>query len=126
MTSAPTVTSLEWLSEEAREASLTLEDGVFSVVAFSHPCGLRRNDRLTQPLFVFESSDVIRVDASASPSFTRANDPWGYTVIATLVSHRERVAAVGGFRLKLGLPLPGDLKDGDQIRFTCLRLDASE
>jgi hypothetical protein len=123
MTGQPTVVSLEWLSEEAGEAALTITDGRISVIAFCHPCRVGVGEALKQPLLALDVSRMERARQDDEPSLSRTSTAWGYEGIAKILSHQDHLVSVGALKIELDQPLPGDLKEGEAIHFTCARLD---
>ena len=124
VTEQPTVISLEWLSKEAGEAALTIADRKISCLAFCHPCRLVVGDTLRQSLLALDVRGIERAGQDDEPSLTRTDSPWGHFGVARVHSRRANLVAVGRLMIELDQPLPGDLQEGDVIRFTCARLDA--
>jgi hypothetical protein len=124
VTEQPTVVALEWLSEEAGEAALTITDRKISCLAFCHPCRLAVGDALRQPLLTLDVRGIERARSDEEPSLTRTDSAWGHSVIAKVINRRANLVAVGGFTIELDQSLPGDIQEGDFIGFACARLDA--
>lgn len=118
-----TVAHVKWLSMAAQEAVLTVTDGHTSVAVFCQPCSLQEGDSLTSPLFAFDAHDIERVreDSTFSSPTALAGD-----VCGTVVDPAANLVRVGGIPVELDVPLPGDIKVGDCVRFKYARLDCLE
>lgn len=82
------------------------------------------NDQLRQPLLALDTRGIERADPQEQPSLTRTTTSWGYEGVAKILNHGNRVVAVGAVEIEFDQPLPGDIQDGEMVRFTCERLDA--
>lgn len=57
-------TKIDWLSKEALEAEVTVDDGRFELTCFSQPFNCALNDFIKTSLYCYEISNVIRVGKS--------------------------------------------------------------
>lgn len=123
MTGPVVVTSREWLSEEAKEAAITVTAGNVSIVAFCHPCQLEVGDTPPLPLWTLNVSGVERVASNNESAFHRIDSVWAHEGVAKVVNRHQQLVSVGALTVKLDCALPRDIEDGEQITFTCTRLD---
>ena len=53
------IKSIEWMDKDAREAILTVGDGIQELVCFCHPCFYHINDTVSEPLKCLDVKDII-------------------------------------------------------------------
>ena len=121
--SIATVTMVKWLSKEAHEAEVWLGDGEHEIRVFCHPCRLHEGDHVIGPLRIFESRELIRSDYHTDAFIRSAEGPYAYKVFARVNDAEKNLLTVGNMKLRLDLPLPGDIRDGDTVEFVCDRID---
>lgn len=54
------IININWLSKEALEAEVTLTDGKFKLICFSHPCNYKMNSEINKHLYCYEISNVLK------------------------------------------------------------------
>ena len=50
---------VEWINEDIREAEVTVSDGFYNIVCFSHPFNKGINDTISEPLNCIEVKNVV-------------------------------------------------------------------
>lgn len=116
------VSSIEWLSREAEEAIVDVDDGRHRCRTFCHPCQVKQGDMVLEPLIAFDSSKIERVSSEVE-QFKSMDSPFGYSIRAVVTSIAEPILAVGKILIELDVPLPGDIQKGEVVDFECERLD---
>ena len=117
------VKEINWLSEFAKEAEVTISDGTSMLTCFSQPFNYDVNDVLDQPLYCYDAKNVRK---SFEEGFTleNQNDAFAYFFRGELIDSIKKLVKVAGFMLSLeDNAIPKDLVDGDIIEFTVQRVD---
>ncbi len=117
-----TIKEIEYLSNDAKEALVTITDGNYKCVAFCQPCNKTIADLVKQPLLAFETKGIEKI-ASSSLNFNRINSTLKYEICGQVMDFEKGIVSVGLILLELSAPLPGDINVGDTIRFICERID---
>lgn len=112
----------EWISEGSQEAILFIGDDCFECAAFSQPCNLTAGDRLTEPLLALSVKGVIKEWGAVQIS-CRQEEGFAHEVVARVINAQARIVSVGPIEIELDVQLPGDIRLGDIIQFSCGRLD---
>lgn len=119
------VESLDWSSPDSEEALLLVTDGVSTVKVFSHPHVLTPGQQIHEPLVGFGAERVELAQEGDTPGFDKLQDPLAYRIVGRLEDVGHRIFEVGGFRIRILEPLPGDLKTGDLVAFSCERIEVA-
>jgi hypothetical protein len=117
------VKSLNWISEDAEEAEVIVEDGCFECLVFSHPCNLSEGDTLNEPLHPLEIECVMKALSNQPKIEKLPKSYFAYKFVAKIINFNEAVVAIGGIIIDLGMDIPSWAKNGDYIEFNCSRLD---
>lgn len=117
------VKNIMWLSVPAAEAEVEIIDGDFTCVAFSCPCEVEVNEKISEPLHVFDIRNAIVVDDAAPGIWSLADESLGRKVIAELIDVHKQLLKVGGILLVVEEDLPGGLEQGNIVEFDCARID---
>lgn len=118
----PIISHIEWISEDAQEAILTIMDGAISLHAFCDPCRIREGAQLVDHLLAFDVDNVMRASED-SPQARLIRPPFGHECCGAVESAADRLIRIGDIRLVLDVPLPGDIGNGEFICFICARID---
>ena len=114
------VKSLEWLSEEGKEAVLCISDEIYSCLVYAHPCDLIPGDLINQPLLATpEGVEIVKFDALG---FKKMSGSFDYEITAQVINLKENLLKVGSIIIEFGGYLPGDTVEGDIVNFVCSRL----
>jgi hypothetical protein len=111
------------LDESADEALLTIGDGRYSCEAYCQPCSAQVGHTLTHPLTAFYTTGIERQAANAIIGFAKGAPPFGWLVCGEVTDRSSRLVRVGDIQVKLDVPLPGDVADGEFVSFSSSRLD---
>jgi hypothetical protein len=117
------VKNIKWLSVPAAEAEVEITDGAFTCIAFSCPCEVEVNDKISEPLHVFNIRNAILVDNAAPGIWNLTDGGLGRKVIAELTDVSKQLLKVGGIVLVVEEYLPGGLEQGNLVEFECARID---
>lgn len=119
------ITNLHWISENAKEAELTITDGIHSCLVFSQPCTVSLNENITDPLHAIEIEDLMKLhDLEKSEEITKTNESYfSHYCIAKVMRTDIFLVTVGNIIIELECAMPGWLKEGDKVEFKCSRLD---
>lgn len=114
------VKQINWTDKSALEATVVVTDGIFDIEAFCSPCTLSIGMKMLSPLQSLSESNIVKIEPSV-PKVLKNNE-WSYEIVAQVKNVGKRLVTVGGIEISLG-PIPGDLKNGDTIRFCSSRID---
>lgn len=119
----PTVTQIEWTSEPAREAEVSISDGRIVCFAFCQPCGYQAGDPVTEPIHIFalREARLSKVPSAYIEKISAAG--LGQRGAGTLINVAQGELAIGNLRFVFDDHLPGGLTDGDMVEFECGRID---
>ena len=117
------VKTIKWLSVQAAEAEVEITDGAFTCVAFSCPCEVDVNEKISEPLHVFDIRNAMLVDDAALGIWSLTDESLGRKVVAELIDVPRQLLKVGGILLVVEECLPGGLEQGDIVEFECARID---
>lgn len=117
------VNNIKWLSVPAAEAEVEITDGAFTCIAFSCPCVVTVDDKLSEPLHVFDIRNAVLSDNVAPGIWNLTDDGLGRKVIAEITNVSKQLLKVGGIVLVVEEYLPGGLEQGNLIEFECARID---
>jgi hypothetical protein len=117
------IKNVKWLSIPAAEAEVEITDGEFTCVAFSCPCEVDVNDKLYEPLHVFNIRNAMLVDNAAPGIWNLTDNGLGRKVIGELTDISKQLLKVGGIVLVVDEYLPGGLATGNLVEFECARID---
>jgi hypothetical protein len=111
------------LDESAEEALLTIGDGRYFCEAYCQPCSAQVGDALTRPLIAFDTAGIERQPADSVIGFGKGPPPFGSLVCGEVTNRRYRLVRVGDIQVKLDVPLPSDVVEGELVSFSSSRLD---
>lgn len=117
------IKNIKWLSVPAAEAEVEITDGAFTCVAFACPCEVEVNDKISEPLHVFDIRNALLVDDVAPGIWNLTDDGLGRKVIAELIDVSKQLLKVGDIVLVVDEYLPGGLEHGNLVEFECARID---
>lgn len=120
-----TVLHIDWLSEEAEEALLSVGDATLVMQVFCQPCWLQVGATLAEPVLAYDSTNIVR--AAQELAYARlVRQPFAHECGGKVVDAARGIAVVGSIPVELDGRLPGDIRDGDWIEFSCTRLDCQD
>ncbi len=117
------IKEINWISEEALEAEVTITDGQFELLCFSHPFKKEKGEQLSEPLYALDPNEIVR---SESPSLRieKLNNAFDYLIEGKLIDKESGHVKLGNIVIEIDSHfIPGDFKDDDNISFKCNRLD---
>ena len=117
------VKSIKWLSIPAAEAEVEITDGTFSFVAFACPCEVQVDDKLSEPLHIFNIRNAMLVENASPGIWNITENGLGRRVIAELTDVSKQLFMVRGIALVVDEYLPSGLEQGSLVKFECARID---
>lgn len=119
------ITKLNWISEAAKEAELTVSDGIHECLAFSQPCNVQENETLIEPLHAMDIENLRKVfDQTYDEKIMRINESYfSHYCVAKVVKTSESIVSVGSIIIQLESTIPSWANEGDLVEFSCSRLD---
>ena len=117
------IKSIEWRDKDAREAILTVSDGIQELVCFCHPCFYHINDTVSEPLKCLDVKDII-VSRANIYDIKSKTGTLNYKLMGELINAQAGLIKVYSFYLHIDeKKLPKDLIDGNHVQFTVSRID---
>jgi len=117
------VKKIDWLSREALEAEVVVTDGEFEITCFAQPLNYQVGSELKDPICCYNVANVIKLDREFY-TIKKLGEYFAYSLSGKLVDKQLEKVMVGELLLELDNNiLPGDIKNGDFISFSCQRLD---
>lgn len=117
------IKNINWISEESLEAEVTITDGQFELLCFSHPFTKKKGEQIVEPLYVLDTYDATRLD-SLNFRVEKLEGTFDYLIEGKLINKELGLIKLGNITIEIDSPfIPKDLRDGDYISFKCNRLD---
>lgn len=116
------IKNINWISESAAEAIITIIDNKnFSLNCFCQPCKYKINDKI-DCLYIFEAKNIKKFNIKEY--IIKKNDNnLGYYLVGQIINLEKKMIKINNFMLELDNEIPSDIKLGEFIEFTCLRID---
>ena len=115
------VTSIEWIDKSIKEAEVTVSDGKFSVICFSHPFNKTVNSTLSEPIYCLDIEGLMITDNEIFSA--NRTDVYGYSICGKLIDKDNKIVLLGDIRLCLdNAHIPGDILSGSFVEFSVSRL----
>ncbi len=115
------IIKIDWLDEEALEASIVISDGTRTINAFSHPLEFKLFETINVPLNVLIVENVKIVD-DAVFLLEEQTDLWDYHIVGKVINRKDGIVCVFDFEICLGY-LPSYIRDGEYISCDCTRIE---
>ena len=117
------VKNIKWLSVPAAEAEVEITDGIFTCIAFSCPCEVAVNDRLSEPLHVFDIQKAMLVENAEPGIWNITENGLERKIIAKVADVSKQILEVGSILFVVDEYLPGGLEQGNLVEIECARID---
>lgn len=117
------IKSVNWIDKDAQEAEVIVSDGEIDILCFSQPFKKYIGDSLLDPIYCFDTTDIMITDEHNS--FTiRDGNTFRYSLCGKLIDKNKKKVILGGLTLCLeDAYLPGDILQKSFIKFSVSRLD---
>ncbi|MDR0587902.1 MAG: hypothetical protein LBG61_02855 [Burkholderiales bacterium] len=117
------VKAINWIDKDAQEAELIVSDGNIELLCFSQPCNKKVNESIDSLIYCFDAEDIQKSDERIA--YTNKDDSYfGYSMCCNLLDLKDKIVQIGEIKLCLeGEEFPGDLVEGDYVKFNVSRLD---
>jgi hypothetical protein len=117
------IIKIDWLSQEALEAEVTISDDTYNLICFSQPFQYKVGTKLTEPLYCLNVSQTVK-SHDKKPGIERLDDHFSYRLSGKLYDKENLLILVGELCLELDIEtLPGDILENDFLTFECSRID---
>lgn len=116
------IKDVQYLSEPAEEALLTISDGLNECIAFCQPCNKSVGECIKDPLCILDVYQ-IQITEAKKEYLKPIGQHFGYEVCATIRNIENKILKVGSILLEIDSDLPGDIAQGDKVDFICERID---
>jgi hypothetical protein len=114
------VHSIEWLSQDAQEAVVTIVDGNVELVCFSQPFRTALGSKLTERIHGFDASEVMR--ARTSMALYEKTGMWSYFLRGQYMGNGAVLIETVSVYINEAL-IPKDIINGEFVEFFVSRLD---
>lgn len=117
------VKSINWIDEDSQEAEVIVSDGCIEVLCFSHPFKKEINSVLEDPIYCFNTENVILAQEQ-SVSVYKSNNHFAYSLRGKLVDKKNKLVYLGNITLCLeDAYISNDILESSYIEFDVSRLD---
>lgn len=117
------IIKIEWLSRESLEAEVVVTDGTFEVTCFAQPLNYQVGSELIEPIYCYNVTNIVKSDNNEY-NIEKLAEYFAYNFTGKIVDKKNELVMVGELLLELdNNMLPGDIREGDFISFSCQRLD---
>jgi hypothetical protein len=116
------IKEIQYLSEPAREALLTISDGSNECIAFCQPCDKSVGEVIKDSLYIFEAYQ-IQISGTDREYLKPIGRYFRHEICATIKNIQSRILKVGSILLEIDSDLPGDISKGDKVNLICERID---
>lgn len=97
------VEKIEFLSENDKEALVSITDGNYSCLTFCQPCNYSLGDFITVPIHSFDTLDIILETTSCEFYLKRKNSNFGYEAVAKVFNVEDRILKIGSILIELDI-----------------------
>ncbi|NRG05569.1 hypothetical protein HRJ46_19945, partial [Vibrio coralliilyticus] len=108
------VYKIDWISREAKEATLLIGDGVYECFTFSHPCHFDLGYSLLDPLLALDAKG-IRLAEVDKLSISRIGNTFGHDVIGIVSETNPTIVRIGNIKIEIEEQLPMGIKQNDIV-----------
>lgn len=112
----------EWVSETADEAIVAVKDGNIEIFVYCHPYDYAVGDEVEMELHPVDVRAIRQTDENGAV-ISRHHDGLGYDLKVVVHDIDDGLAKLGEVVLVFDEPLPGDIRNGDRVEFSCSRID---
>lgn len=117
------VEKINWIDKEEREADVTITDGIYSVLCFSHPCNQNEKDIFNNLIYCFDAYDIVK-SFECNPAIIKKSGFYEYMLSGELKSKEDKIVKIGELQIDISDgDIPKDINEGDYIEFQVMRLD---
>ncbi|CAA0165944.1 hypothetical protein [Tenacibaculum maritimum] len=117
------IEKIEWMSKEAEEAIIYLNDGNYKIICFSCPFNEEELNKGNYQINCYDTIGFERIKGEAY-HIGKLSDFFSYRLYCKVKDRKEGIVKIGEFQFYLedGV-FPGDIADGDFVTFECGRFD---
>jgi len=117
------IKSVEWIDKDSQEAEIIVSDGEFDILCFSHPFTKNINDKLSEPIFCFDATDIMITDESQLLA-NRDGNSYRYFVRGKLFDKSKKIVKLGELTLCIeDSYVPTDILENSFIEFSVSRFN---
>ncbi|HBJ2615121.1 TPA: hypothetical protein LA742_003629 [Clostridium botulinum] len=117
------ITKVDWLSKEALEAEVTVNDGKFELICFSQPFKYALNEFIKTALYCYDISNVMRVEEREFKA-EKLYEPFAYNLTGKVANKQYGIVQIGNIKIEVEKSdLPADIEEDNYISFNCKRID---
>ena len=109
--------------EEAREADVLVTDGRFELLCYAHPFTPDDSAKHNRPLSAFIKENVMRALESEYIVEKTKHGYYSYRLQGKISDLQRRLVMVGNIVIELENVIPKDIREGEFIEFTVMRID---
>ena len=92
------IKSVEWIDKDAKEAEIIVSDGKFDILCFSHPFTENVTDKLLEPIYCFDVTDIM-ITIKSQLLVNRDGNSYRYFVRGRLFDKSNKMVKVGELAL---------------------------
>ena len=108
---------------EAQEADVLISDGQFEILCYAQPYLPETFKAPDHALSAFMTENVLRVSENEYRIKRLQNGYYSYRLQGKLIDLQKRLVMIGAIVIKIENVIPKDIREGDFIEFTVMRLD---
>lgn len=116
------VKKINWISKNAMEAEVILNDGVFDIICFSQPFSFKEGDTIKSYIYTYNTQKIYF--SNLNEEYVKKNGSlFEYELCGVIKDKLSNIIKIGNFLIELDIPLPNDLYNGDYVIIFCERID---
>lgn len=117
------IKDISWIDYSSKEAVVTVSDGTYDIVCFSHPCSYAVGQTVTEPLECLDVDNIVISDCEKFEA-VKAEEYFTYQLNGKLINKTAGLVQLGEIVIQVDERLiPGDLDNSAYVSFTVSRLD---
>ncbi len=117
------IKEIQSLSDDGQVAELIVSDGIYECFAFSCPFKLSEGQIIQNPLYAFDTENLMLSDNEAYFIKQRKQGMFEHDCIAQVVDRSQQLVKIGGLSIVVDEILPVGCDDGTFVQFFCSRLN---
>ena len=109
--------------EDAQEADVLLLDGQFELLCYAHPYTPDDSKALNKSLSAFMTENIMRALENEYRIEKLQSGYYSYHLQGKIIDLQRRLVMVGSIVIELDNVIPKDIREGEFIEFTVMRID---
>ncbi len=108
---------------EAKEADILISNGTFELLCYAMPYQTEDFNKSNNLLYAFMTENVMRATENSYKVKKLQNGYYSYHLQGKIIRLQKPLVTIGNILLEIDGVIPQDIKEGEFIEFTVMRID---